>query len=670
MKENIKTKKNIKDNENTEKILENKNTKIKSKRGITLVALVISVIVIIILSVVTFNLTVGENGLITRAFQAKYMMELSTYKEELSMWQMAKAMEYEDFEPGTVVAGENSLIYAVGDQEITGGNIYDVITSLEGGSFAGKLEVIGGELLLNSTDMTEIEVAQSLGIRVNPYLIVDGVLLSANTNLALMDESGVLTLPETVTAIGEGAFADLSGLKTIIIPGTVKEIRQNAFRNNADLENVILQEGVEVIGARAFRECSNLKNIELPESLIEIGASAFFYDTSLNNVTIPSGITTINTYTFSYCTSLTNIKLSEGLKTIDSYAFQYCNDLEEIYIPSSVTSIGNSVFINCTSLSNIEVASGNLNYKYDEASGMLFTTDGTDILFIADAVLRGTNTLTIPEGITSFNIEVNSYANITKIIIPSSLEHIRDAGLFPSSINNVEVAESNNFFTVENECLYNKDKTILRMCFTKGADVELAETVTRIYDYAFKQAVNIVNVDLPDSVTRIVGTQIFPSSLTKLENINIGPNVTYIDPLFKFSNYYGTVTIDESNQSYTVEDNELYNKDKTELITVLYKINGQYIVKEGVIEIGNAALYSQMNMTSIVLPEGLKEIGSSFQYTGLTSIYIPNSVDTIASDSFLNSANLTQIQIDKEPGSIVGSPWGAIRGDRIVEWLR
>ena len=218
-----------------------------NKRGITLVALVISVIVIIILSVVTFNLTVGENGLITRAFQAKYMMELSTYKEELSMWQMAKAMEYEDFEPGTVVAGENSLIYAVGDQEITGGNIYDVITSLEGGSFAGKLEVIGGELLLNSTNMAEIEVAQSLGIRVNPYLIVDGVLLSAETNLALMDESGVLTLPETVTAIGEGAFADLSGLKTIIIPGTVKEIRQNAFRNNADLETVILQEGVEVL---------------------------------------------------------------------------------------------------------------------------------------------------------------------------------------------------------------------------------------------------------------------------------------------------------------------------------------------------------------------------------------------------------------------------------------
>ena len=80
MKENIKTKKNIKDNENTEKILENKNTKIKSKRGVTLVALVISIIVLIILSVVTFNLTVGKNGLITKSFEARYMMQLSSYQ--------------------------------------------------------------------------------------------------------------------------------------------------------------------------------------------------------------------------------------------------------------------------------------------------------------------------------------------------------------------------------------------------------------------------------------------------------------------------------------------------------------------------------------------------------------------------------------------------------------
>ena len=643
--------------------------KSEKDNGITLVALVITVIIIIILATVTLNFTFGEDGIITKANQAKYMAELSTYKEELSMWQMGKSMEHEEFEAGTLVAGENSLTYAVGNQEVTGGNIYDVIQSLRNSDFAGKLEVIGGELLLNSTDMTEIEVAQSLGIRVNPYLIVDGVLLSANTNLALMDESGVLTLPETVTAIGEGAFADLSGLKTIIIPGTVKEIRQNAFRNNADLENVILQEGVEVIGDRAFQECGNLKNVVLPESLIEIGASAFFRCSSINNIIIPSKIEIINAHTFYYCTSLTNIELPEGLQMIGGMSFGECNSLEEIYIPGSVNSINSTAFMNCTSLNNIEVASGNQHYKYDEASGMLITTDGTNIVFISDAVLSSTNILNIPQGVTIFNTDIAGYTNITTIIIPISLESIGDAEIFPSTISNVEVAEGNNYFTVENECLYNKNKTNLIMCFTKDSTVELADTLTTVNDYSFKQATNIEQVNFPDTVTTI-GNQVFTPGLTSLENINIGPNVISINPLFKYNNYYGEVTIDANNPNYSIEDNELYNKDKTELIAVLYEISGQYIVKEGVTKIGDYALHYRKNMTSIVLPEGLKEIGRAFQNSGLTSIYIPNSVDTIASDAFMNATSLQQIQIDKEPGSITGSPWGAIRGDRIVEWLR
>ena len=55
---------------------------------------------------------------------------------------------------------------------------------------------------------------------------------------------------------------------------------------------------------------------------------------------------------------------------------------------------------------------------------------------------------------------------------------------------------------------------------------------------------------------------------------------------------------------------------------------------------------------------------------GLTSIYIPNSVETIGYSAFSSANNLQQIQTDKATGEIVGSPWGAIRGDRIVEWLR
>ena len=76
-------------------------------------------------------------------------------------------------------------------------------------------------------------------------------------------------------------------------------------------------------------------------------------------------------------------------------------------------------------------------------------------------------------------------------------------------------------------------------------------------------------------------------------------------------------------------------------------------------------------MTELILPDGLKEIGDSFQYcSGLTEIYIPNSVEKIGASAFVNSTNLQLIKIDKEPNTIDGAPWGAIGWDRAVQWLR
>ena len=189
--------------------------------------------------------------------------------------------------------------------------------------------------------------------------------------------------------------------------------------------------------------------IELPESLTEIGMDAFFNCISINNIIIPSKIEAINVYTFYNCTSLTNIELPDGLQTIGVSSFQYCTSLEEIYIPRSVNNIASTAFGNCTNLNNIEVASGNQHYRYDEASGMLITTDGTNIAFISDAVLSSTNTLNIPQEVTSFATNISGYTNITTIIIPASLETIGNAQMFPPTISNVQVAEGNNYFTVE-----------------------------------------------------------------------------------------------------------------------------------------------------------------------------------------------------------------------------
>ena len=645
--------------------------KSEKDNGITLVALVITVIIIIILATVTLNFTFGEDGIITKANQAKYMAELSTFQEELGLYKANKQISEEGFSAESITAGEGNLSYVTDDGIVTEGTIYDVITSLRGSSFAGKLEIIKGELLINSQDMEEIRVAQSMGIQVNPYIIIDGELKSDGANLALMDSSGTLTIPDGVTKIGNGAFANLSGLKTIIIPGTVKEIGTNAFTNNADLTRVVLQEGIEIIGIEAFRECDNLTTIELPESLMSIETHAFADCRKLDNVVVPSKITKINSYTFYSCKSLSNIKFPANLQTILTGAFNSCIELDNIQIPENVNNIGNDVFAGCTSLKNIEIAEENTKYSYSKENGMLMDLENNNILFISGEVLKNLTTFSIPEGITNFNTNINSYTNITKIIIPQSLATISSAGIFPTSISGIEIADGNTNFVVENECLYNGNKTELIMCYTKDTEVALADEVITIKNHSFKQAPNIENVYFDENITTIEN-QIFAWDLNKkLKDIYIGPNVEYIDSGFKYQNYYGTVIVDEANQKYSIEDNILYNKDKTEFITALYDIQGTCKVKENITKIGDGAFTFQTEMTEIILPEGLKEIGDSFQYcTGLTEIYIPNSVEKIGTSAFVNATNLMHIRIDKAPNTIEGAPWGAISWDRAVEWLR
>ena len=596
------------------------------------------------------------------------MTQFSVFQEELGLYKANKQLSEEGFSAESITAGEGNLSYVTNEGVITEGTIYDVMPSLRGSSFEGKMEIIKGELLINSQDMEEIKVAQSMGIEVNPYIIVDGELKSDGANLALMDSSGTLTIPDGVTKIGNGAFANLSGLKTIIIPGTVKEIGTNAFTNNADLTRVVLQEGIEMIGNEAFRECDNLTTIELPESLRSIGVGAFQECSKLDNVTIPSQITVIESQTFYNCQNLSNIKLPENLQNIQILAFGGCRKLDNIYISKNVNNISNDAFLSCISLKNIEIDEENIKYGYSKENGMLMDLENNNILFISDEVLNNITTFSIPEGITNFDISIDNYINITTLIIPKSLEKITNAISFPSSISNVEITDGNTNFIVENECLYNGNKTELIMCFTKEKEVTFAEETTDIRSFAFFQAVNIEEITIPDKVTRI-NSQILHPVNSKLKNINIGSMVTYIDPLFKHGNYYGTITIE--NPKYSIENNELYNKDKTELISVLHEIEGSYTIRSSVTKIGDRAFHSKDQMTEVILPDGLKEIGSSFQYcTGLTEIFIPNSVEKISSSAFKDATNLMHIRIDKAPNTIEGAPWGAISWDRAVEWLR
>lgn len=67
-----------------------------------------------------------------------------------------------------------------------------------------------------------------------------------------------ITLPNTLTTIGEWAFAGCRSLENIIIPDSVTTIGTQAFENCTGLTEIIIPKSVTTIGSRVFNECSNL----------------------------------------------------------------------------------------------------------------------------------------------------------------------------------------------------------------------------------------------------------------------------------------------------------------------------------------------------------------------------------------------------------------------------
>ncbi len=370
---------------------------------------------------------------------------------------------------------------------------------------------------------------------------------------------------------------------------------------------------------------------------------------------------------FAGCSNLSYVKLPENLTTIYSSAFNRCTSLTEISLPSLLTKIDGTAFSNCPNLDNIDT-SKNMNFIYED--NILMTSNKEEILFIANKALKNVNTFSIPDGIKSWNYSLSSYSNIKILNIPKSLESI-NISLIPLAIENIVVDQNNANFYVENECLYSYDKKKLLLAFTKNDTVILNQNVENIGEYSFMCAPNITSVTLPETILSI-GEQAF-SRCKKLETLYLGKNINSIDPLFAYNIHNVHLIVDNENNNYSVETTEngdiLYNKDKTTLISVIYQIQGTFNLANTVKVIGHYAFHCQDQMTSIILPEGLTEISYSFNYcNSLTEITIPSTVEKISGAAFSNADNLTKIHIDKPKDSISGSPWGAIRGNRIVEW--
>ena len=137
----------------------------------------------------------------------------------------------------------------------------------------------------------------------------------------------------------------------VVIPSkingvTVETIGHGAFERSA-VTSVTIPDSVTAILDRAFANCFQLTNISIPNSVTSIGFSAFEHCTSLKSITLPSSLRNISMFLFRNCSQLTTIQIPDSVLSIQDYAFGNCISLETIHIPVSVTSIGVYAFKGC-----------------------------------------------------------------------------------------------------------------------------------------------------------------------------------------------------------------------------------------------------------------------------------------------------------------------------------
>ena len=377
----------------------------------------------------------------------------------------------------------------------------------------------------------------------NDFVIENGVLKK------YVGPGGDVVVPEGVTEIQDGSywsggvFRECSRLTSITLPESITRIGDAAFFGCRRLNRINLPMGVMSIGSWAFYYCDSLKNIKLPESVTIIGTGAFSgckgqpvgdgfillgdillgFEGTGGNATVPDGVKHISDASFSDCKSLTSIILPEGVTNIGSSAFSGCSSLKRITLPDCVTSIGSSAFSGCSSLKQItlpDCVTSIGSSAFSDCSSLQGITLPKNLISIEDAAFKGCSSLTsiaLPGSLTTIGNSAFSHcSSLTSVTLSEKLTSL-EPSIFSECRKLTEFIgpSRSKYFKVEDGVLFSKDSKKL-ILYPMGKTEEhyvVPLHVERICNNAFENTVYLRTIELPASLRSIGPRAFWGSSL-------------------------------------------------------------------------------------------------------------------------------------------------------------
>ena len=431
-------------------------------------------------------------------------------------------------------------------------------------------------------------------------------------------KGSIITIPDSVTSIGEQAFVDCTDLTSVTIPDSVTSIDSWAFYGCSGLTDVYYQGDlsgwleIDIAGGYA-NPMYYADNLYINGKLLQ------------GDIVIPDGTEKIGIYAFGQCSGLTSVTIPDSVTSIGGGAFSGCSGLTSVTIPDSVTSIGGGAFSGCSGLESITIpfvggsrktAKDADQYPFGYIFGETSYSGGsaTEQRYYGSVSTTGSLTITS-----------------TTYYIPTSLKSVTVTGgdilygAFYDCDGLTSVTIEDGVTSIDYVAFYDCDGL---------TSVTIEDGVTRIGSDAFRGCSGLTSIVIPNSVTRI-GSDAF-SYCYGLTSVTIGTGVTSIGS-GAFLECYGLTDV-------------YYQGDLSGWLGIEF----DYVAANPMHYADNLYINGELLQGDIGIPGGTKKIGAYAFYgcSGLTSVTIPDSVTSIGEDAFRNCSGLTSITIPDSVTSI------------------
>lgn len=576
----------------------------------------------------------------------------------------------------TVVAGENKQAgdIIIPETVTYKGRVFDVIAIK--GAFSGNKNLTGVSIPLSVTYLGD-----------NTF---DGCS-------SLISISGL----DNVTTLGSSCFSGCAAITNIPLSPNLKEVGANAFNGCIGLVQISIPENVNVLGNGAFSDCKALSSIILPKDIITLSNDLFYNCESLKNLEIPSNVTTIGSGVFTGCKSLTTIEIPSHVISIGNNAFDGCSNLQNVIFADGTSTLhvgtkgsDSPLFADCRRLSDVYIGR-NITYPWDsngggipgyfspfEGSSLQTIQFGPNVTTLYYWLFKNCNRLqsiTLPPSIDTVKYGVfYGCTSISKLIIEDGTEslHFPDEGMRPYKIGVLfmndcplkdvyigrNIAGRGEDSRVGYSLLYLQtqlknisigDYVTNITCLLYNADGEVTETLERyasLETLRVGQSLKFVpDLSNNNKLCSLSLTAITPQSATGFNNsqyMDLSPNI----PIGSKNNY----------TKATIWKNFWEFNEQADLLT-FFEVDGirYHILTDNTVEVSSRNIpYAG----DIIIPETVNyrnkqfkvvSVGDAFKgNTGITSIILPNSIETLTIGCFCNCTKLENIIFGNQVANI------------------